>query len=156
MHYPIRSKGSDGFLWRDKLSSIMQIGYIFLCNNISMSECMRSERFSCLGKQVDVARELEVNSVIFLLNAETGTLLGPFTVVEGPEDLEKGTWYTSVERNRFSGNIKLTWERLHELKNAAEKVSFLKNMKDCVLSSLQTQELLRILKEAPLYPESKS
>jgi len=134
----------------------MQIGYIFLCDDISMSECTRKQRFSCSGKQVEVARELEVNSVIFLFNAETGTLLGPFTAAESPEELEKGTWYTSVERNRFSGNIKLTWESLHELKNAPEKTPLLKNIKDCALSSFQTQELLRILKEAPLYPESKS
>jgi hypothetical protein len=133
----------------------MQKGYIFLCNNASMTECMRNKRFSCSGKQVKVAKQLEINTVIFLLNDETRNLLGPFTVVKGPEDLEKGTWYSSVNKESFSENIKIEWERLHELKNATDKISFLKDTKECALSALQTQELLTELKKAPLYSESQ-
>jgi hypothetical protein len=134
----------------------MQIGYVFLCNNASMTECMRNKRFSCSGKQVKVAQELQINAVIFLLNDETGTLLGPFTAAQGPEDLEKGTWYSSVEKRSFSENIKVEWERLHELKNATDRMPFLKDTKNCALTDLQTQELLTALKNAPLYSESKS
>jgi hypothetical protein len=134
----------------------MQTGYVFLCSNASMTECMRNKRFSCSGKQVKVAQELEVDTVIFLLNDETKTLLGPFTVVQGPEDLEKGTWYSSVDEHSFSENIKVEWERLHELKNATDKIPFLKDTKECALSGLQTQELLSTLKDAPLYAELKS
>jgi hypothetical protein len=134
----------------------MQTGYVFLCNNASMTECMRNKRFSCSSKQVKVAQELEIDTVIFLLNDETGTLLGPFTVVQGPEDLEKGTWYSSVDEHSFSENIKVEWERLHELKNATDKISFLKDKKECVLSALQTQELLTELRKAPLHSDSKS
>ena len=134
----------------------MQIGYVFLCNNASMTECMRNKHFSCSGKQVKVYKELEMNAVIFLLNDETKTLLGPFTVVQGPEDLEKGTWYSSMDEHSFSENIKVEWERLHELKNATDKIPFLKDIKECALSDLQTQELLSTLKDAPLYTESKS
>jgi hypothetical protein len=133
----------------------MQAGYVFLCSNASMKECMRNKRFSCSGKQVKVAQELEIDTVVFLLNDETKTLLGPFTVVEGPEDLEKGTWYSSVDEHSFSENIKVEWERLHELKNATDKIPFLKDTKECALSDLQTQELLSTLKDAPLYAESK-
>jgi hypothetical protein len=121
-----------------------------------MTECMRNKRFSCSGKQVNVYKELEMNTIIFLFNNETDTLLGPFTVVQGPEDLEKGTWYSSVEENSFSENIKVEWERLHELKNATDKLPFLKDIKECALTDLQTQELLSTLKDAPLYAESKS
>jgi hypothetical protein len=134
----------------------MQIGYVFLCSNALMTECMRNKRFSCSGKQVKVYKELEMNTIIFLFNNETYTLLGPFTVVQGPEDLEKGTWYSSVEENSFSENIKVEWERLHELKNATDKIPFLKDIKECALTDLQTQELLSTLKDAPLYTESKS
>jgi hypothetical protein len=134
----------------------MQIGYVFLCNNDSMTECIRSKSFSCLGKQAKVAQELEINTVVFLLNDVTKTLLGPFTIVQGPEDLEKGTWYSSVDEHSFSENTKVEWERLHELKNAIDKVPFLKETKECALSDLQTQELLSILKDAPLYTEMKS
>ena len=134
----------------------MQIGYIFLCNNASMVDCIRNKRFSCSGKQVNVYKELEMNTVIFLLNDETKTLLGPFTVVQGPEDLEKGTWYSSVDEHSFSENIKVEWESLHELKNATDKIPFLKDAKECALTDFQIQELLSTLKGAPLYAESKS
>jgi Development and cell death domain len=134
----------------------MQIGYVFLCNNASMIKCMRNKRFSCSDKQIEVAQELEINTIIFLLNNETDTLLGPFTVVQGPEDLEKGTWYSSVDEHSFSENIKVEWESLHELKHATEKIPFLKDKKECGLSALQTQELLSTLKAAPLYAELKS
>lgn len=133
----------------------MQTGYVFLCSNTSMSECTRNRRFSCSGKQVNVAQELEKDTVIFLLNHETKTLLGPFTVVKGSEELEKGTWYSSVDEHSFSENIKVEWERLHELKEATEKIPFLKDKKECALSVLQTQELLTELRKAPLYSESK-
>ncbi len=133
----------------------MQIGYVFICNDTSFSECMRKKSFRCSSEQTDVAQDLEVNSVIFLFNAEAGILLGPFTAAEEPEDLEKGTWYPSVEKSRFSANIKLTWEKVHELRNATEKVPVLKDIKDCALSDLQTRELLRIMNEAPLYSEPK-
>ena len=134
----------------------MQLSYVFLCTNVSMTECMRNKRFSCSGKQVKVAHELEINAVIFLLNGETGTLLGPFTVVQGPEDLEKGTWYSSVNKESVSENLKIEWESLHELKKATDKIPFLKDTKECALSNLQTQELLTELRNAPSYSESKS
>jgi hypothetical protein len=121
-----------------------------------MTECMRNKRFSCSGKQVKVYSELEMNTVIFLLNDETKTLLGPFTVVKGPEDMEKGTWYSSIDEHSASENLKVEWERLHELKNATDKIPFLKDIKECALSDFQIQELLSTLKDAPLYTKSKS
>jgi hypothetical protein len=61
-----------------------------------------------------------------------------------------------VDEHSFSENIKVEWERLHELKNATDKIPFLKDKKECGLSALQTQELLSTLKSAPLYAELKS
>jgi hypothetical protein len=117
---------------------------------------MRNRRFSCSGKQVDVSERLEINTVIFLLNDETGTLLGPFTVVEGPEDLEKGAWYSDVDEHSVSENFKVEWESLHELKNGLDMIPFLKDKKVCALSDVQTQELLDELRKAPLYSEPES
>lgn len=133
----------------------MQTGYVFLCNRAVMSECARNRRFSCSGKQVEAAQELKANTIIFLLNDETGTLMGPFTVAQGPEDLVKGAWYSSVNKESFSGKIKVDWEELHELKNAPEKIPFLRNTNECALSVLQTQELLTELKKAPSYSDEK-
>jgi hypothetical protein len=147
---------SAAFLREENSICYMQIGYVFLCSNASMTECMRNKRFSCSGKQVNVYNELELNTVIFLLNDETDTLLGPFTVVQGPEDMEKGTWYSSIDEHSASENLKVEWERLHELKNATAKIPFLKDIKECALTDFQIQELLSTLKGAPLYAESKS
>lgn len=116
---------------------------------------IKNKRFSCSDKQIK-PQELETNTIVFLLNSENDTLLGPFTVVPGSEDLEKGTWYSSVAENSFSENIKVEWERLHELKNATTKIPFLKGTKTCSLTSLQTQELLSTLKNAPLSSDKKS
>ena len=121
-----------------------------------MTECVENKRFRCSSKQLKAAQELETDAVIFFFNEETDTLLGPFTIVDASGDLEKGTWYSSVDEHSFSENIKVEWERLHELKNATDKVPFLKNAKECALSALQTQELLTVLKTAPLHSESKS
>ena len=133
----------------------MQTGYVFLCNRVVMSECARNRRFSCSGKQIEVAQELKPNTVIFLFNGETGTVLGPFTVAQGPEDWVKGAWYSSVNRESFSGNIRIDWEELHELKKAPEKIPFLGKIDECALSVLQTQELLTELKKAPSYSEER-
>jgi Development and cell death domain len=133
----------------------MQTGYVFLCNRAVMSECARNRRLSCSGKQTKVAQELKPNTIIFLFNDATGTLLGPFTVAPGPEDLVKGAWYSSVNRESFSGNIRIDWEELHELKNAPEKIPLLRNTNECALSVLQTQELLTELKKAPSYSDEK-
>ena len=84
----------------------MQNGYVFLCDNSSMIECIKNKRFACSDKQIK-PQELETNTIVFLLNSENDTLLGPFTVVPGSEDLEKGTWYSSVDENSFSENIKV-------------------------------------------------
>jgi hypothetical protein len=130
----------------------MQSGYVFLCDSSSLTSCMRNKNFSCTGDQVKVAQELDLNTIIFLLNEEKDSLLGPFTVTEGPEDLEKGAWYSSVQRDRFSGNIKLEWEGLHELENASQKLPYLKDLKKCSLSALETQEVLAELKNSPFFP----
>lgn len=121
-----------------------------------MTECIRNKSFSCSSKQTKAAQELDANTVIFLLNEETKTLLGPFTVAQAPEDLEKGAWYSSVDEHSFSENFKVEWESLHELKNAADRIPFLKDKKECALTERQTQELLIELRKAPSYSESRS
>lgn len=134
----------------------MQTGYVFLCSDASMTDCMKNKRFICSGTQIDVAQELEKDTVVFLLNPETKTLLGPFTVVEGSEELEKGTWYSSVDEHSFSENIKVEWERLHQLKEATDKMPFLRDKRECALTALQTQELLTELRKAPIFRETMS
>ena len=129
----------------------MYVGYVFVCNSSSLKNCVRSKKYVCSGEQVDVARDIETDAVVFLYVSETDTLIGPFTVVDEPSgNLQPGTWASSIDRRSLSENIKVEWEELHELKNAQEKFSFLKELNTCSLTQSQIQEMLDTLKEAPL------
>ncbi len=99
---------------------------------------------------MNIAQEIETDAVVFLHVSESNTLIGPFTVVdEKRTNLQPGTWNSSIDRSSISGNIKVEWEDLHELKNAQEKFPFLKDLSTCSLTQSQIQEMLDALKEAP-------
>jgi hypothetical protein len=128
----------------------MYVGYVFVCNSSSFKDCIKEKRYTCASEQVDVAKEIETDAVIFLYVSESNKLIGPFTVAdEKRTNLQPGTWTSSIERNSLSGNIKVEWEDLHELENAQEKFAFLEDLKTCTLSQSQIQEMLDALKEAP-------
>ena len=129
----------------------MYVGYIFVCNSASLKKCVKSKRYTCSGEQVNVAQDIETDAVVFLYVSESDTLIGPFTVGDEPHsDLQPGTWSSSIDRRSLSENIKVEWEKLHELKNAQEKLSFLKEANTCSLTQSQIQEMLDTLKEAPV------
>lgn len=128
----------------------MYVGYVFVCNSASLKDCVKNKRYSCSGEQVNIAQEIETDAVVFLHVSESNTLIGPFTVVdEKRTNLQPGTWNSSIDRSSISGNIKVEWEDLHELKNAQEKFPFLKDLSTCSLTQSQIQEMLDALKEAP-------
>ncbi len=128
----------------------MYVGYVFVCNSTSFKDCVKNKRYTCSSEQVDVAQEIETDAVIFLYISESDKLIGPFTVAdEKRTNLQPGTWTSSIDRSSLSGNIKVEWERLHELENAQEKFTFLKDLNTCNLSQSQIQEMLDALKEAP-------
>jgi hypothetical protein len=130
----------------------MYQGYLFLCESKSVDNCVKNKKISCSEKQVNVAKEIQNGAVIFLLNVKSNLLIGPFTASEElSTGLEPGTWNTSLNNESFSGNIDIQWENLHELKNATNDISFLKNIDDCKLTHYQIQEILEVLKESPLY-----
>ena len=65
---------------------------------------------------MDASEGIETGAVVFLHILESDRLVGPFTVTDKPRtDLQPGTWTSSIERNSFSGNIKVEWEELHQL-----------------------------------------
>lgn len=134
----------------------MYVGYIFVCNSAALKSCVKNNRYTCSGEQVDVAGEIETDAIVFLHVSESDTLIGPFTVVdEKRTNLQPGTWTSSIDKSSLSGNIKVEWEELHELKNAQEKFSFLKDLKTCALSQSQIQEMLDALKEAPRFQSAQ-
>jgi hypothetical protein len=108
--------------------------------------------YTCADKETAPTAKVKVGSVIFLYNTEAGTLVGPFTALsEGAETVDAGAWKADIDDHSASQNVKLEWEELHTLVNAAEKLPFLKEPKTCALTTTQTQRALDLLKQAPLY-----
>jgi hypothetical protein len=132
----------------------MYAGYLFFCNDTSLKECLKQKRLSC-PREKSVDQEIETDSVVFLFNKDSNTLVGPFTAAVGPAttDLEPGTWTEEIDMHDLSENIVVEWEELHEMRDAQLKLPFLEDQRICRLSQLQTQELLDALRKAPLFHE---
>jgi hypothetical protein len=128
----------------------MYTGHVFLCASESLRDCLKHKLFTCSGENVQVVREMEIGSIVFLFNMDSNTLVGPFTAA-GSEGtgLEPGGW-REVTDAQNKASIRVEWEELHEMKNAQDKFPFLKDINTCKLSHFQTQDLLNALKEAPL------
>ena len=134
----------------------MYTGYVFLCASESLKDCLRHKFFTCSDENVKVVREIDIGSIVFLLNMDSNTLIGPFTAAGSPRTgLEPGGW-TEVTDTRNKVSIRVEREELHEMKNAQEKFSFLKDINTCKLSHFQTQDLLNALKEAPMFNMKQS
>ena len=130
----------------------MYVGYVFLCSTAVLKQCLKRKLFSCAGETAKIAEEVGVDSVVFLLDTESKTLVGPFTAVgSGEAPLEPGTWTDNTDIRSISTNVKVEWEDLHAMKNPQGRFPFLKDFKVCHLSHFQTQELLNALKQQPLF-----
>ncbi|MCJ7712912.1 hypothetical protein MUO66_00420 [Candidatus Bathyarchaeota archaeon] len=115
-------------------------GYLFLCQSKTLNDCIKNKRIACSEKQVNIAKEIQTGVLVFLLNSELNTLIGPFTASEEMKTgLQPGAWNTAIDNKSLSGNILVTWESLHELRNATEKISFLSNITNCELTHSQIQ-----------------
>jgi hypothetical protein len=131
----------------------MYAGYVFFCNSASLKECLKQKRLSCRGEK-GINQEIGVDSVVFLFNKDSNTLVGPFTAESSARvDLEPGTWAEEVDMHDLSENIVVEWEELHEMRDAQLKFPFLKDQRTCKLSQFQTQDLLEALRKAPLFHE---
>jgi hypothetical protein len=134
----------------------MYVGRVFLCGADTVKDCMKRKLFTCSGENVQVVREMEVGSMVFLLNLDSNTLVGPFTAA-GPtgRGLKRGGW-REVTDTRTNASIRVEWENLHELKGAQDRFPFLRDINICKLSHFQTQDLLNALKEAPSFNEKQA
>lgn len=131
----------------------MYAGYVFLCDDPTLKQCLERKLFSCPADP-ESAQDIGEDSVVFFLNEDSGSLLGPFTAVESDEArLEPGTWVEKVDEQDLSSNVRVEWEQLHELKEADVKFPFLRTKKVCKLTNVETQNLLNELKNAPLFDE---
>jgi hypothetical protein len=129
----------------------MYTGYVFLCASESLKDCLKHKLFTCSGENVQIVRKMEVGSIVFLLNMDSNTLVGPFTATGSARTgLEPGGW-REVTDTQNKASIRVEREELHEMKDAQDKFPFLKDINTCKLSHFQTQDLLNALKEAPLF-----
>lgn len=130
----------------------MYAGYVFFCNSASQEQCLERKLYTCADKEIMPMGKIKRGSVIFLYNVETKRLLGPFTAAsESGRDLESGAWALDIDEHSASENVKVEWEKLHQVENAPEKIPFLRNPRTCMLSETQTQRALDVLKQAPVY-----
>ena len=150
------------FLWKKKISYDiisyskvllnMYDGYVLFCKNASQQQCLSNKQFRCSDKTSILLEEIKTGTVVFLYNTDDKSLLGPFTTLSEGDELDAGTWVMNVDENNMPyEDVKVTWEDLHVLQNAAEKLPFLNDPKTCKLSTTQTQRALDLLKEGQLY-----
>ena len=135
----------------------MYEGYVLFCNKTSQQQCLSRKRYTCADKKTKPTEKIKEGTVIFLYNIDDKSLLGPFTALsEGGDELDAGTWAMDIEEHIPSEDIKVTWEVLHIIQNAPEKLPFLNDPKTCKLSFTQTQRILDLLKKGQLYLYAKN
>jgi hypothetical protein len=133
----------------------MYDGYVFLCNNATLQQCLSEKKYACASGQPKPDSPVKEGSVIFLYNREEETLLGPFTALtEGGSELDSGAWSMSVTEKIPSEDLQVTWETLHLIRDAKSKLPLLKEMKTCRLTSLETQNVLDVLRQGELFMEA--
>ena len=134
----------------------MYDGYIFFCTKESQQQCLSNKRYTCADELTKPPEEqIKMGSIIFLLNVDDKSLLGPFTALAEDDQLDAGAWAMDVDTHVPSEDLKVTWEDLHIILNAPEKLPFLKEQKTCKLTSLETQNTLDTLKQGELYLYAK-
>ena len=134
----------------------MYDGYVFYCTKESQQQCLSNKRYTCADEKTrPKEEEIKVGSIIFLFNLDDKSLLGPFTALAEGDELDAGAWSMDVDEHIPSEDLKVTWEDLHLLQDAPEKLAFLKDPKTCKLTSLETQNALDQLKLGQLYLNSK-
>ncbi len=134
----------------------MYDGYIFFCNKTSQQQCLSNKRYTCADKKTKPSEEqIKIGSIVFLYNIDDKSLLGPFTALPEGDELDAGAWAMDVDIHIPSEDLKVTWEDLHLIQNAPEKLPFLNEPKTCKLTSLQTQRTLDMLKQGELYLNTK-
>ena len=134
----------------------MYDGYIFFCNEKSKQQCLSNKRYTCAdGTTKPSEEQIKIGSIVFLYNIDDKSLLGPFTALPEGDELDAGAWAMDVDVHIPSEDLKVTWEDLHLIQNAPEKLPFLNDPKTCKLTSLQTQRTLDVLKQGELYLNTK-
>jgi hypothetical protein len=135
----------------------MYSGYVLFCNKTTRQQCLSRKLYTCADQKTKPNDKIKPGTIVFLYNMDDKTLLGPFTSLEeGGEALDSGAWAMDIEEHIPSEDIKVTWEELHILNDAPDKLPFLNDPKTCALSALQTQRILDLLRQGKPYLEVKN
>ena len=130
----------------------MYSGYVLFCNKTSQQQCLSRKLYTCADQKTKPTDKIKPGTIVFLYNMDDETLLGPFTALEeGGEALDSGAWAMDIDEHIPSEDVKVTWEELHIISNAPDKLPFLKDPKTCALSPTQTQRILDLLRQGELY-----
>ena len=133
----------------------MYDGYVFLCEKSSLQQCISNKRYLCSDKEAK-PEDLKAGSVIFLYNVDDKSLVGPFTTLQEGDELDAGTWVGNVEEQHMPyESVKVTWEDIHTIQNASDKLPFLNDLKTCKLTTTQVQRTLDLLRQGDLYAYEK-
>lgn len=121
-----------------------------------MQQCLSRKLYTCADQETKPTEKIRPGSILFLYNMEDKTLLGPFTSLDDKgEALDAGAWAMDIDEHSASENVKVNWEELHIIENAPDVLPFLKDPKECNLTSLQTQRILELLRDGKPYLEVK-
>ncbi len=130
----------------------MYSGYVLFCGKSEFGTCLSKRMYSCKDKHGNEVSSIKKGSVLFIYNPDDQTLVGPFTAAsQGASRIETGAWTSHIDEHSASANVKLEWEDLHTVKDAASRFPFLAKPEKCELSTLRVQALLDALKEAPAF-----
>jgi len=117
---------------------------------MTLGQCVNKRQYACSDNHKGEVQAIKQGSVLFLYDPDVKSLLGPFTAAEeGASRIETGAWSTKIDEHSASANVKLEWEDLHLIDNVDEQLPFLSKLKTCALSTLQVQEVMTALREAP-------
>ena len=130
----------------------MYSGYVLFCNKTTLGQCVSKRQYTCTDSHKSEVETIKKGSILFIYDSASKSLVGPFTAAtESASRIETGAWSTRIDDHSASANVKLEWEDLHVIHNAAEKFPFLNEPEKCELSTLRIQTLLDALKEAPTF-----
>jgi hypothetical protein len=135
----------------------MYSGVVLFCDKTSQQKCLSRKLYSCEDQKTKSTDKILPGTVVFLYNTDDKTVLGPFTSLEeGGGALDSGAWAMDIDEHSASENVKVTWESLHVIDDAPYKLPFLRAPTKCVLTSLQTQRMLELLRDGKPYLEVKN
>ncbi len=130
----------------------MYQGFVLFCDKTEQERCLTNKQYKCTGKKPVPTNKIKQGAIIFLYDTNDKSLLGPFTALnEGAKKVDRGAWKMDVDEHSASENVKLEWEQLHRLENAAVQLDFLESPETCELTTTQTQRVLDLLKQSPPY-----